>query len=65
MTAHNAGINAKLDPRNTGTIPFVHKWNNSVPIPAVNNATDGDMPVISGTNTVEPNIASKCWTPNA
>ena len=65
MMAHNAPMYAKLEPWKTGTIPLVHKWNKSVPRPAVNNATAGDSPVISGTNTVEPNIASRCWTPNA
>ena len=56
-----ADIKAKLDPKNTGTLKSVHLWNNKVPTPAQNIATDGSKPVSSGTNTVAPNIASKCW----
>ncbi len=65
MITHNAGMKAKDDPWNTGTIPLVQRWNSRVPMPAVNSATAGDMPVISGTNTVEPNIARVCCAPRA
>ena len=53
-------MKANDDPKNTGTFPFVHKWNINVPIPAENNATDGSNPVNIGTNTVAPNIAIRC-----
>ncbi len=49
-----------LNLKNTGTLQSVQKWNINVPIPAQNIATDGSNPVNRGTNTVDPNIASKC-----
>jgi len=39
---------------------LVHKWNIKVPIPALIIATEGSNPVRIGTNTVAPNIDSKC-----
>lgn len=35
-TAPITGINAKDDPKNTGTFPFVQKWKSKVPTPAEN-----------------------------
>jgi len=34
-----------------------------VPTPAVNNATDGSMPINNGTNTVAPKATNKNWIP--
>ena len=58
--ARIGGMNAKDDPRKTGTIIFVTTWNNSVPTPAEIRATDGSRSVMSGTRMVAPNIATVC-----
>ena len=62
-TAWMAAMNAKLEPRYTGTLRPVMKWNSSVPRPAHSSAVDGLRPVSAGTSTVAPNIANTCWMP--
>lgn len=44
-------MKAKLEARNTGTWRPVTSWNSRVPMPAVNSATFGSRPVISGIST--------------
>jgi len=63
ITACSAVINAKLEPRKTGTMPLVQRWNINVPIPAQRRATEGFVPTMDGTSTVAPNIANTCCTP--
>ena len=35
----------------------------SVPIPEKNTATFGSNPISKGATMVDPDIASRCWTP--
>ena len=60
-----APIKAKLEPRNTGTLRLVIRWNRIVPTPAQNSATEVSSPVSSGTSTVAPNMANTCWMPSS
>lgn len=53
-------INAKLEPRKTGTFFFVIQWNSSVPRPAQNSVIEVFSPVSAGTSTVAPNMARVC-----
>ena len=55
---------AKEEPRNAGTLPFVSKWNNSVPRPANSRVVDTSRPVSIGTSMVAPNMANICCTPS-
>ena len=56
-------MNAKLLPRNTGTLPLVTRWNINVPTPAVKSATEGSRPTRSGTRTVAPNATKRNCAP--
>ena len=56
-------IKAKLLPKKMGTLPLVTKWKMSVPIPAVNSATEGSMPTSRGTSTVAPKATNRNCTP--
>ena len=56
--------NAKEEPRNAGTLPFVRKWNSNVPSPANNSVVDTSRPVSMGTRIVAPNMANICCTPS-
>src|SRR5450830_2040678 len=58
-------IKAKLDARNTGTCRPVTTWNNRVPRPAVNSATFGSRPVISGINTRAPKATKSICAPDS
>lgn len=44
-----AAQDAKLEPRNAGTLPFVSRWNSSVPMPANSSAVETLIPVRMGT----------------
>ena len=57
-------MNAKLEPKNAGTLPLANRWNSSVPMPAKSSVTLTDRPVSVGTSTVAPNMANMCWTPS-
>jgi hypothetical protein len=52
-------INAKLDPKKTGTLPLVIKWNIRVPTPAEKRAIDGSIPTSRGTSTVAPKATNR------
>src|SRR3990170_7799819 len=56
-------MNANDEPRKTGTMPLVTRWNMSVQIPAESKARLGLNPRIRGTRTVAPNIATVCCNP--
>ena len=54
-------MKAKLDPRYAGILPLQTNKYSNVPIPFINKAVAGSTFNKYGTNTVEPNIANKCW----
>src|SRR5210317_1928072 len=56
-------IKAKLEARNTGTLPRVTSWNTNVPAPAVKSATLAFNPVRSGTRTSAPKATKSIWAP--
>jgi len=56
-------IKAKLEARNTGTWFLVTRWKIRVPIPAVNSATFGSRPVISGISTRAPKATKSICEP--
>ena len=58
-------MKAKLDARNTGTLPLVMTWNSRVPAPAVNRATLASSPVSSGTRTSAPNATNSICAPSS
>ena len=60
QTAIIEPMNAKLEPRNTGTLKPVMMWHSHVPRPAHSSAIAGLMPVSAGTSTVAPNMANTC-----
>ena len=64
-TTHNAAMKAKEEPRNTGFLPPVHRWNTSVPRPAASRATPTSRPVSRGTRMVAQLMAKACWKPSA
>src|SRR5690554_6318082 len=63
LAARIGAIKAKLDAKKTGTWRLVTNWNNRVPIPAVNKATLGSMPVISGMSTSAPKATNSICAP--
>ena len=60
ITAMIPPMNAKLEPRKTGTFRFVTRWNRSVPSPAQISVIEVFSPVSAGTSTVAPNMARTC-----
>src|SRR5690606_32874295 len=63
LAARIGAMKAKLEARNTGTWRLVTSWNSRVPIPAVNSATLGSMPVISGISTRAPKATKSICAP--
>ena len=57
------GMNAKLEPRNTGTILFVTRWKINVPSPAEKRAVEGSIPTRSGISTVAPKATNRNCMP--
>ena len=57
-------MKAKLEARNTGTWRPVISWNSSVPSPAVNSATFGSSPVMSGISTKAPKATNSICAPD-
>ncbi|GGY31530.1 hypothetical protein GCM10011297_00290 [Bacterioplanes sanyensis] len=56
-------MNTNDDAKNTGTERLVISWNNKVPKPAVNRATDGFKPVINGISTKAPKATNNICRP--
>ena len=61
ITDNTGAIKAKLEPKYEGILPLQMNKYKMVPIPFINKAVAGSAFNKYGTNTVEPNMANKCW----